>query len=135
MATVSDRTTPHGVSLVDGSKRTAEEWKRNFIREEGTDEGTEDQFFLDVVQTMLWVLESGRIVAGGVFRTRRFRKIRIPAIRNCGDQFICVEVRCKSEAPNLGWKRRRQEGNAGTVHVRRGSIPTFDDLIEETGLK
>ena len=75
LATVGDRTTPFRKLLVDGTERTAKKWKRDFVRAKRTDEGTENQFFLNVVQTMLRILESGRIVANCVFWTRRFREI------------------------------------------------------------
>ena len=75
LATVGDRTTPFRKLLVDGTERTAKKRKREFVRAKRTDEGTEDQFFLNVVQAMLRILESGRIVANCVFRTRRLREI------------------------------------------------------------
>ena len=75
LATIGDRTTPHRKLLVDGTERTMEKRKRDFVRAKRTDEGTEYQFFLNIVQTVLGILQSGRIVANCVFWTRRLREI------------------------------------------------------------
>ena len=74
LGTVGDRATPDRKLFVNGSERTTEERKREILRTNGTDKRTENHFFLDVMETVLRILESGQIVSRCVFGTWGFRK-------------------------------------------------------------
>ena len=135
LGTVGNRTTPHRKFLVDGTERATEEREREFLGAKRTDKRTENQFFLNVMETMFRILKSGRIIPGSVLGTWRLREIRVPAVSNCGDQFICVEISGQGVTPDICGKGRRQERDPSTIHVWRGGFPAFIDLFDETDFK
>ena len=132
LGTIGNRTTPFREFLVDGAEWTAKEREREVLWTKGTDKRTENHFFLNVMESVFRILESGRVVSSCVLGAWGFREIRVPAKSNRGDQLICVEVGRQSVTPDVSGKGRRQEGEPSTIHVWRGGCPAFVDLFDET---